>query len=77
MDVLLGINLMACGALAGLFAVDFANRAKIRKELQELVEDMKKLTKAVNEAHNSLAETVKKSTDRLAALEMSTMGGKR
>jgi uncharacterized protein YlxW (UPF0749 family) len=68
---------MACGALAGLFAVDFANRSKIRKELQELVEDMKKLTKAVNDAHNSLAETVKKSTDRLAALEMSTMGGKR
>jgi hypothetical protein len=77
MEVLVGINLMACGALAGLFAVDFANRAKIRKELQELVDDMKKLTKAVNEAHNSLADTVKKSTDRLAALEMSTMGGKR
>jgi hypothetical protein len=77
MDVLLGINLMACGALAGLFAVDFANRAKIRKELQDLVEDMRNLTKAVNDAHNSLADTVKKSTDRLAALEMSNMGGKR
>lgn len=77
MEVLLSMNLFACGALFGLFAADFRNRAKIRSELKELIVDMHKITKAVNEAHNHLAETVQKSTDRLAALEMSTMGGKR
>jgi len=73
MDVLVGLNLMACGGLYALLALDYHARRRQKKEQEDLVGDLQKITKAVQESHNSLVDQVRKTGDRMAALEMGAM----
>lgn len=64
---------MACGGIVAFLALEYHTRTKQKKELETLVADLTKITKAVETSHNALVEQVRKTSDRMAALEMGAM----
>ena len=70
MEVALAIIGLFIGILSGIIAMDFHQRAKDRKALNEAEDRIRKAQEALSELHNQANQNLKFLTDKVSGLEM-------